>query len=86
VVDLLKEIGSRLIRRPQVMAALTVAAEGAHFHPGILDFSYLPALPKHVSHLFTLEAIRGCGMGELAEFKQEGEWCSPGRLWSSCSP
>jgi hypothetical protein len=61
------------------MAALMVAAEGAHLYPGILDF-YLPELPKHVSHLFTFEAMGGCGMGELAEFKQEGEWCSPGSL------
>ncbi len=65
VADLLKEIGSWLTRWPQVMAALAVAAEGAHLHPGILDF-YLPELPKLVSHLFTFEVVTGCGLGELA--------------------
>jgi hypothetical protein len=66
VADLLNEIGGWLTRWLQLMAGLAVAAEGAHLHPGILDFSCLPELPKHVSHLFTFEAIKGCGMGELA--------------------
>jgi hypothetical protein len=56
---------------------MAVAAEGAHLHPGIMEFDYSSELPKHVSSLFTFKAIRGCGMGELAEFKQEGECCSP---------
>ncbi len=43
-----------------------------------MEFYYSSQLPKHFSSLSTFEAIRGCGMGELIEFKQEGEWCSPG--------
>jgi hypothetical protein len=39
-----------------------------------MEFYYSSELPKHFSSLFTFAAIRGCGMGELAEFKEEGEW------------
>ncbi len=46
-------------------------------HHGILW--NLPELPKHVSHLFTFQVVRGCGMGELAEFKQEVEWVGAAR-------
>ncbi len=70
VSDLITEIESWLMRWPLVMA---VAAEGAQLHPGIMELYYSSELPKHVSSLFTFEAIRGCGMGVLAEFKQEGE-------------
>jgi hypothetical protein len=77
------EIETWLTRWPQVMA---VAAEGAHLHPGIMEFYYSSELPNHVSSLFTFEAIRGCGMGELAEFKQEGEWCSPGEAMELLLP
>jgi hypothetical protein len=86
VADLLKEVGSWLTRWPQAMAALAVGAAGAHLHPGILDFSYSPELPEHVSHLFTFEAIRGHGMGELAEFKGEGDWFNPGEAMEMLLP
>jgi hypothetical protein len=58
------------------LAALLVAAEGAYLHTGILEFSYSPELPKHVSVLFTFDAIRRDGMGRLADFNREGEWCA----------
>ncbi len=54
------------------LAALLVAAEGAYLHPGILEFSYIPKLPKHVSVLFTFDAIRRDGMGRKADFNREG--------------
>jgi hypothetical protein len=86
VSDLITEIESWLMRWPQVMTVLAVAAEGAHLHPGIMKFYYSSKLPKHVSSLFTFEAIRGCGMGELLEFKQEGDWCSPGEAMELLLP
>jgi hypothetical protein len=86
VADLLNKIGRWLTRWPQVMVALAVAAVGAHLNHGIMDFSYLPELPKHVSHLFTFKVVRGCGMGELAESKQEGEWCNPGEAMELLLP
>ncbi len=58
------------------MAALAIAAEGAHSHPDILEFSYSRELPKMVSALFSFEAIRESGLGRLAEFGQDEELCS----------
>ncbi len=51
------------------------------WHNGVL---LLQRAPKHVSSLF--EGIRGCGMGELVEFKQEGEWCFPGEAMELLLP
>jgi hypothetical protein len=51
-----------------------------------MEFYYSSELPKHVSSLFTFKVIRGCGMGELTEFKQEGEWCSPGEAMELLLP
>jgi hypothetical protein len=76
VSDLLDEVKGWLTRWPDAMAALAIAAEGAHLHPDILEFSYSRELPKMVSALFSFEAIRGSGLGRLAEFRQDGEWCS----------
>jgi hypothetical protein len=60
-----------LTRWPNAIAALAIAAEGAHPHPYILEFSYSRELPKMVSALFSFEAIRGSGLGRLAEFRQD---------------
>jgi hypothetical protein len=76
VSDLLDEVKGWLTRWPDAMAALAIAAEGAHLHPDILEFTYSRELPKMVSALFSFEAIRGSGLGRLAEFRQDGEWCS----------
>ena len=54
------------------MAPLPVAAEGVHNAPSPWDPVLLELL-KHVSSLFTFEAIRSCGMGNLAELRQEGQ-------------
>ena len=51
-----------------------------------MEFYYSSELPKHFSSLFTFAAIRGCGMGELVEFKQEREWCSPGEAMELLLP
>ncbi len=67
------------------IASLAVAAEGAHLHPDILDFSYSPELAKHVSSLFTFEAIRGCGMGGSQNLSRRGSGAALGRPWSSSS-
>jgi hypothetical protein len=46
VTDLLEEVQAWAMRWPMVLAAMLVAAEGAFLHPGILEFSYSPELPK----------------------------------------
>jgi hypothetical protein len=58
------------------MAALAIAAEGAHPHPDILEFSYSRELSKMVSAHFSFEALRGSGLGRLVEFGQDEELCS----------
>jgi hypothetical protein len=70
VSDLLEEIQGWPTWWPMALAALMVAAEGAHLHPGILEFSYSPELPKHVSVIFSFDAIRRDGMGRLADFNR----------------
>jgi hypothetical protein len=84
VADLLVEVNSWLTQWPAAMAALAVAAEGAHLHEGILKFS--AELPKHVSSMFTFEAIRGHGMGSLAAFNNDGEGCNPQEALRSSFP
>ncbi len=76
VSDLLDKVKGWLTRWPDAMAALAISAEGAHPHPYILEFSYSRELPKMVSALFSFEAIRGSGLGRLAEFGQDEELCS----------
>ncbi len=76
VSDLLNEVKGWLTRWPDEMAALAIAAEGAHPHPYILEFSYCRELPKMVSALFSFEAIRGSGLGRLVELGQDEELCS----------
>ncbi len=46
VSKLIIEIESWLARWPQVMVLLAVAAEGAHLHPGIMEFYYSSELPS----------------------------------------
>ncbi len=53
VSDLLDEVKDWLTRWPDAMAALAIAAEGAHPHLYILEFSYSRELPKMVSALFS---------------------------------
>jgi hypothetical protein len=67
------EAGSRW---PVEVATFRVAAAGAHLHPAAADFSYAPQLQELVGSLFIFEATHSYGMGSLAEFREEGEYCS----------
>jgi hypothetical protein len=69
-----------------VVATFRVAAVEAHLHAATTDFSYAPQLQELVGSLFTLEAIHGYGMGSLAEFREEGEWCSVQEALSTLYP
>ena len=76
VSDILDEVRGWLTQWPVAAATFQVAAAAAHLHPAAADFSYAPQLQELVGSLFIFEATHGYVMSSLAEFREEGEYCS----------
>ncbi len=84
VSDLITEIESWLTRWPQVMAVLAVAAEGAHLHPGIMEFYFSRELPSMSAA--SSKRLEAAAWGSSWNSSRKENGALRVRQWSSSSP
>jgi hypothetical protein len=88
VADLLNEIGRWPTWWQQVMAALAVAAEGAHLHPGIMEFSGICRSCPNMSATFSPFRWSEAAAWEswLSLSRKESGWVQPGEAMQLLLP